>query len=60
MADRIVVAIDGMGGDNAPEMIVEGLDIVCRQNDDVHFLLYGDEARLKPIDCSNGEPLEAC
>lgn len=49
MADRIVVAIDGMGGDNAPEMIVEGLDIVCRQNDDVHFLLYGDEARLKPI-----------
>jgi len=49
VADRIVVAIDGMGGDNAPEMIVEGLDIVCRQNDDVHFLLYGDEARLKPI-----------
>ena len=28
MADRIVVAIDGMGGDNAPEMIVEGLDIM--------------------------------
>lgn len=49
MADRIVVAIDGMGGDNAPEMIVEGLDIVCRQNTDVHFLLYGDEARLTPI-----------
>jgi len=49
VADRIVVAIDGMGGDNAPEMIVEGLDIVCRQNNDVHFLLYGDEARLTPI-----------
>lgn len=49
MADRIVVAIDGMGGDNAPEMIVEGLDIVCRQNTDVHFMLYGDEARLTPI-----------
>ena len=28
MADRIVVAVDAMGGDNAPEMIVEGLDIV--------------------------------
>lgn len=49
MAERIVVAIDGMGGDNAPEMIVEGLDIVCRQNDDVRFLLFGDEARLVPI-----------
>jgi glycerol-3-phosphate acyltransferase PlsX len=49
VADRIVVAIDGMGGDNAPEMIVEGLDIICRQNDDVHFLLFGDEARLRPI-----------
>lgn len=49
MADRIVVAIDGMGGDNAPEMIVEGLDIVARQNDDVSFLLYGDQARLAPI-----------
>ncbi len=49
MADRIVVAIDGMGGDNAPEMIVEGLDIVCRQNSDVHFLLFGDQVRLTPI-----------
>ena len=49
MADRIVVAVDAMGGDNAPEMIVEGLDIVCRNHDDVHFLLFGDERRLAPI-----------
>ena len=38
-----------MGGDNAPDMIVGGLDLACREFGDVHFLLFGDEAQLTPL-----------
>jgi glycerol-3-phosphate acyltransferase PlsX len=49
MAQTIKVAIDGMGGDNAPGMIVGGIDLACKRLDDVAFLLFGDEARLGPL-----------
>jgi glycerol-3-phosphate acyltransferase PlsX len=38
-----------MGGDKAPDMIVEGLDIVARRNEGVRFLLFGDERRIRPL-----------
>lgn len=45
------IAIDAMGGDQAPEAIVSG---VLRARDEAAFnettfLLYGDEAQLKPL-----------
>ena len=49
MAQTIRVAIDGMGGDNAPDMIVGGIDRASKVLDDVEFLLFGDEARLRPL-----------
>ncbi len=38
-----------MGGDNAPDMVIEGVDIACRKLGDARFLLFGDEARLHPL-----------
>ena len=49
MEQTIKVAIDGMGGDNAPGMIVGGIDRACKRLDDVEFLLFGDEALLRPL-----------
>jgi phosphate acyltransferase len=49
MADRKVISIDGMGGDNAPGIVVEGLERFARTHPGFHFLLHGDEARLKPL-----------
>lgn len=44
MSDRKVIAIDGMGGDHAPEAILKGLgQFSCS---DVHFLIYGDSSVL--------------
>ena len=43
MADRKVISIDGMGGDNAPGIVVEGLERFARARPDFHFLLHGDE-----------------
>jgi len=38
-----------MGGDNAPEMVIEGLVLALDRHPNARFLLYGDEARLKPF-----------
>ena len=49
MINRITVAIDGMGGDKAPSIIVGGIEIAARSNPDVRFLLFGDEQHIIPL-----------
>jgi glycerol-3-phosphate acyltransferase PlsX len=49
MADRKVISIDGMGGDHAPGIVVDGLERYAKRRPDLHFLLHGDEAKLKPL-----------
>jgi phosphate acyltransferase len=38
-----------MGGDNAPEMVVGGIDMACKEDASVRYLLFGDEKKLKPL-----------
>ncbi|MCX7821884.1 MAG: hypothetical protein N2260_00380 [Syntrophobacterales bacterium] len=40
------IAIDGMGGDRAPEMVVEGMKLAM-EHAEVKFLVFGDEGALK-------------
>lgn len=49
MADSLVLSIDGMGGDNAPDIVVEGVDIAARRSPDVRFQIHGDEARINAL-----------
>lgn len=49
MADRLTIALDAMGGDAAPEMVVFGADIARERFPNVDFLLFGDEAKLTPL-----------
>lgn len=49
MTKGLVLSIDGMGGDHAPDIVVEGVDIFARANPDVRFLLHGDPARLAAL-----------
>ncbi len=46
---KIVIALDGMGGDRAPDMVVRGADIARQLYPDSTFLLFGDVARLQPL-----------
>lgn len=46
MTNGLVLSIDGMGGDAAPDIVVEGVDIFARANSDVRFLVHGDAARI--------------
>ena len=42
------LAIDGMGGDNAPQSIVEGVLQALEDFNDIEILLYGREEAMKP------------
>lgn len=43
------IAIDAMGGDNAPEAIVKGAQRALQFFDDVEFVFFGDEEKIKPL-----------
>ena len=43
------IAIDAMGGDNAPQALVEGANQALRDFADIEIVLYGDEAKIKPL-----------
>ena len=38
-----------MGGDQAPDMVLDGVDAAARQNPELRFLLFGDEARINDL-----------
>lgn len=45
----LVIALDAMGGDNAPAIVIDGAAIALRGQPDLRFLLFGDEARIRPL-----------
>lgn len=42
----VTIAIDAMGGDNAPAAVVNGVNLAIRTYDDIQIKLFGDEARI--------------
>ncbi|MDA0366843.1 MAG: phosphate acyltransferase PlsX [Proteobacteria bacterium] len=49
MTQPITIALDAMGGDKAPGIVLKGADIARKRHPDVKFLLFGDERRVGPI-----------
>ena len=50
MKKKITIAIDAMGGDNAPNKIIEGLALFIKNNaekDDFFIHLYGDNEKIE-------------
>jgi phosphate acyltransferase len=45
----IAIALDAMGGDHAPEMVVRGANLARQRFPQARFLLFGIEDRLKPL-----------
>ncbi|MDD3999634.1 MAG: phosphate acyltransferase PlsX [Bacilli bacterium] len=43
----VKLAIDVMGGDNAPLEIIKGVDLALKRFSDLEFLLFGDEEVIK-------------
>ena len=47
MSSKITIALDAMGGDNAPSEICKGAYEACKQYDDIEIVLTGDTERIK-------------
>ena len=46
---HILLSLDAMGGDKAPDMVIEGAAIAYKQNKNLRYLIYGDERKIKPL-----------
>ena len=44
----LVLALDAMGGDKAPDSVIGGLKSAIQKYPDVRFLVFGDEAKVMP------------
>lgn len=52
MLDGLVLSIDAMGGDDAPDIVIEGIEYFLKHEGKgrkARFLLHGDEAQLAPL-----------
>jgi phosphate acyltransferase len=49
VSDRLTIALDAMGGDSAPRMVVSGANIARRRHPQVNYLMFGREADVAPL-----------
>ena len=49
MTQQVRIAIDAMGGDHGPAVVIPGAALALRQRPGTRFLLFGDEALLGPL-----------
>ncbi len=49
MSKHTTLSLDAMGGDSAPDMVVEGVALAFEKLPQVDFLLFGDERQLAPL-----------
>ena len=49
MPHKVRIALDAMGGDHGPSVVVPGAERALLQHPDCEFILYGDEAKITPL-----------
>ncbi len=49
MGSRITIALDAMGGDRAPDIVVKGANIARARYPNAQFLLFGQETKIAPL-----------
>jgi len=48
MASPITIALDAMGGDHGPSVVIPAAAITLVRHPDMRFILVGDEAKIRP------------
>jgi glycerol-3-phosphate acyltransferase PlsX len=49
MTGKMTIALDAMGGDAGPEMVLPGAELASVRHPDLKFLLFGDRTRLTAL-----------
>jgi phosphate acyltransferase len=56
----VTISIDAMGGDHAPDIVVEGVRLAHVRLPHVRYLLFGDSARVEPLIARHPELAGVC
>jgi len=52
MLDGLIISVDAMGGDNAPDIVIHGIEYFLKHTGKgrhARFVIHGDEAQLTPL-----------
>ena len=49
MPQKVRIALDAMGGDHGPSVVVPGAEIALIRHPDSEFVLFGDAAVIEPL-----------
>ncbi len=60
MSAPVTISVDAMGGDDAPDMVVEGVRLAQVRLPHVRYLLFGDAQRLEPLVARHPELKGVC
>ncbi|MGE3144728.1 MAG: phosphate acyltransferase PlsX [Pseudorhodoplanes sp.] len=49
MSDKVRIALDAMGGDHGPAVVVPGAHLALRRHPEMEFIFFGDRAAIEPL-----------
>jgi phosphate acyltransferase len=49
MPEKVRIALDAMGGDHGPAVVLPGADLSLTRHPDSEFIFYGDQAQIEPL-----------
>jgi glycerol-3-phosphate acyltransferase PlsX len=49
VANNKIISLDAMGGDYAPESVINGANLIASSRSDIEFLIFGDERKILPL-----------
>jgi phosphate acyltransferase len=59
MAEKVRIALDAMGGDHGPAVVVAGAELARQRHPQTEFLFFGNAALVRPL-LEARPPLKAC
>jgi phosphate acyltransferase len=60
MPQQVRIALDAMGGDHGPSVVVPGAAVALAQHPDTTFILFGDQAKIGPLLAAHPQLKDAC
>jgi len=60
MPQKVRIALDAMGGDHGPSVVVPGAALALAQHPGSTFILFGDQARIEPLLAAHPPLKAAC
>lgn len=48
-SDKVTIAVDAMGGDNAPSVVLEGVEAALKADENLEVILLGSAEVVEPF-----------